>query len=157
MGVGDLLRKVRKRFGVVFAVSGLACPLIAAGFFVHTSLFVKNALRAPGTVVELTPVESDENGIEYKPVFSFQAIDKQTYTITSNTSTNPPEFSVGDTITVLYEKEDPAKATPDAFWQLWLVPVVLVIIGVCHGVFGLACLYFDRRYRKRLATSNASL
>jgi hypothetical protein len=108
----------------------------------------------------MTPVERDsgeERTIEFAPVFRFQAADGRTYTVISSTSTDPPEFSTGDTITVLYKRNDPAGAIPDAFWQLWLTPVILVLIGTIHGVLGLVCLYFDRRSRRSRATANASL
>ena len=158
MNISSGLRKTRRFFGLVFSVSGALCPIIAAGFAVHTAYFVHVALRATGTVVEMAPVEreSDENRtIEYVPVFRFQAADGHTYTITSKTSTNPPEFSVGETITVLYETSNPAGATANAFWQLWLTPVVLVLIGAIHGVLGFLCLHFDRRSRRSRAIANA--
>jgi hypothetical protein len=87
------------------------------------------------------------------PVLRFQTDDGQSHTIRLNDSaTNPPKFQVGDTLTVLYERSNPNRATPDSFAQLWIVPVILLGIGLAHGLVGIAALYVDRRYRKSCAT-----
>ena len=160
MSISSALRRARRFFGLLFSTSGTLCVIIAAGFAAHTAYFVHSALRATGTVVEITSVASgsgEDQTIGYAPVFRFQAADGHTYTVISNTSTNPPEFSDGETITVLYKKSNPAGATPDAFWQLWTTPFVLVLVGAIHGVLGLVCLYFDRRSRRSQEIAKAPL
>jgi hypothetical protein len=108
----------------------------------------------------MVPFESQsdgENTIEYAPVFSFETDAGVSYTIHSNTRTNPPEFSVGDKITVLYDRGDPQGATPDSTMQLWLVPIVFATIGPIHLLIGLILLYFDKRHRNRSAIPAAAL
>jgi len=156
LDIKSILRKIRRFFGFVFSASGVACLVLSAAFAVHTRYFLLRAVHAKGTIVEMVPVENDSGDTvttEYAPVFRFQAEDGQSYTVRSNTSTHPPEFETGDVVTVLYDRSDPNGATPDSFAQVWLTPVVLLGIGVGHGLVGGVLLYFDRRYRKRLAAS----
>jgi hypothetical protein len=106
--------------------------------------------------VALIEGESDgERKIEYAPIFRFQSDEGVSYTLQSNTKTNPPEFAVGDKITVLYDRGNPRDAKPDSPMQLWLIPMVFAIIGPIHVIIGLVLLYFDKQVRKRSAPRTA--
>lgn len=129
MDIKSLFRRKRKIFGGFFCISGLVCMIISCAFAVHTEYFLLHAIRAKGTIIHMVPVERESDGsvtLEYAPVFSFQTESGQNYSITSNTSTNPPEFRDGDAITVLYSRGNPNGAKLDSFAQLWLTPVILL-------------------------------
>jgi hypothetical protein len=121
-------------------------------FAIHTEYFLLHAVRTKGTIVQMLPVKRISDGgviPECLPVLRFQTEDGQSYTITLNLSaTNPPSFQVGDTLTVLYDRGNPKGATPDLFEHLWVIPIILLGIGVAHGLVGIALLYLGRHHKR---------
>jgi hypothetical protein len=150
-------RRARRLAGFFLSTSGSACLVLSVLLAVHTKYFLVHAVRTKGTVVQMLPVKRISDGGVTPgclPEVRFQTEDGQSHTIRLNDSaTNPPEFQVGDTLTLLYDRGSPKGATPDSFAQLWIVPVILLGIGVAHGLVGIVLLYFDQRYRKSCAAS----
>jgi len=56
-----------------------------------------------GTVTELIRVESSDS-ITYKPVIEFNNQNGSLIEFTSSSSSNPPSYSRGETVEVLYEE-----------------------------------------------------
>jgi hypothetical protein len=135
-------------------VCGVACLGVALFFAVLTAAFIRNAVETTGKIVNLVPVADKENdSTNYAPIFSFTAGDGRTYTVTSNTSSNPPEFSPGQEVRVLYAPRNPSHARLKSTIQLWLVSMICAPLGAIYAGLGSVLLYFDRRYRRKIATS----
>ncbi|UWZ87015.1 DUF3592 domain-containing protein [Occallatibacter riparius] len=133
---------------------GVGVAVIGVGFAIHTTLFLRSALSATGTVAELQSLKDDQSGgIVYSPIFRFAAADGQTYTITSSTGSNPPSFVVGQTVRVLYEREHPSDALIDSFGQLWLFPLIFCPLGIAFAAAGYLVLRFDRRLTVQMAAT----
>src|SRR5690349_19968139 len=113
---------------------------------------LERSLSTNGVVVSETPVHSSDDGSSsLAPVFSFPAANGQTYTITSNVSTNPPDDSVAQRVKVLYENSIPAVASLDYFWQLWTATTISSILGLIASATRLALLKIARRRSLQLA------
>jgi len=145
MRFGGLVRVPSRRQSWTFLLVGvglLAGSLVSA---IHTSAFMRRSMTAQGTVLHLNPKpNSDNDGTVYAPVFSFTAIDGQSYTLSSNNYSSPPEFSEGQTVKVLYERGSPSEARIDSVWQLWATEVVLGVIGSLFAAFSVGFLTFLR-------------
>jgi len=66
----------------------------------------------------------------------------------SSVSSNPPSFSAGDTVAVLYLPGAPDKARIDTFWQLSLGAFITGILGFVFTGAGLLLLWFAPRFSK---------
>ena len=126
------LIKTIVRFGCrAWLVCGLCCLAVGLGFGVYNAIFLIRAVSAKGTIVGLNPVTNQEDGaLNYAPVFKFIAEDGRTYTVTASFATNPPSFTVGQDIRVLYIKTNPAGAKLGYFWQLWFVAILCAGLGI---------------------------
>ena len=116
---------------IFFVVSSTL--LIAAVFlFRSTKRFLKSAKTASGIVLE-NVCQTDADGDPYFcPRFSFKTAEGQEIVVQSCNGTNPASFRVKQSVTVLYDLENPEDARINSFGQLWLGPIVFGIVG---GVF----------------------
>lgn len=88
--------------------------------------------RAPGRVVDTGEVPGDGNTVYSYPVVAFMDRDGRSHTVKMPGGSSPPEWAMGDTVTVLYDPERPADARIDSWSStllLWLLPAVTGIEG----------------------------
>jgi len=116
--------------------------------------FIHSALRADGVVVRLDErLNSQDNSLQYAPVFLFHADDGQNYTLVSGTATSPASFEVGQHVQVLYRKGKPDGAAINSFWELWLFSLMLAFMGVVHGIISGVFLLIERKLDRRSQSS----
>jgi hypothetical protein len=150
----SLLVRFRQKAGWLCLVLGLACIGVAIVFAILTAAFIHDAVETNGRIVDLVPATDEDNhSASYAPIFSFTASDGQTYTVTSYTSSNPPEFSPGESVRVLYDPRNPSHAHLKSTAQLWLVPLICAPLGAFYAILGAVLLYFDHRSRRKLVAS----
>jgi len=119
-GMPIFLRKIDSTVAVpVYTIWENA--IVNLGFAIHTEPFIRSAVRADG----------------------------KSYTIVSSTATNPPSFRVDQEVEVLYRKGKPGGAVIDSFWELWPVSMILIFIGVAHGVISGCCFLVERRLDRK--------
>jgi Protein of unknown function (DUF3592) len=129
--------------------------LIGTGFAIHMALFLRNSAATEGVIVTLTSTHDQQiNQETFAPVFTFTGADAQNYTITSDTSSNPPAFAVGQHVRVLYENAFPLGARIDSFAQLWTFPMVFGFMGLLATATGCGLLRYERwRDRKAIVAA----
>lgn len=122
-----------------FAVLGAG--LLAGGLFWAQQVrsFIAEASRADGTVVELAPSRSSDGATSWRPVVRFVAADGNAVQFSSSTSSNPPSYSRGEKVVVLYRAGTPQDAAISGFFSLWLGPLILggmgaVFLGIGGGM-----------------------
>jgi Protein of unknown function (DUF3592) len=143
---------------IVLSVTTSCCVVLCIGSAIYTAVFLGAAKKATGKVVQLNErFNSAADTTEYAPVFSFAAQDGKTYTVSSSTASNPSGFQVGDSVAVLYWKNNPGGARIASFVQLWLIPMVFLIIGVAHGLIAGFLLFLERRKNTNSPISAGSL
>jgi Protein of unknown function (DUF3592) len=119
---------------------------LALAFVIHTEIFLHESIATEGTITALMPKQDGSDAsVTYAPMFTFTAKDRQSYTVTSNASANPPEFKVGEKIRVLYEPDRPDGARIDSFWQLWSLAMIFGIVGTVTTGAGYLILRLGRR------------
>jgi hypothetical protein len=129
---------------------GLCALAVGVGFAVNTSLFLLRSVAADGTIVRLDAVPDQENGsLNYAPVFAFTAQDGQTYTVRSGVASNPPEFTEGQAVSVLYIRTNPGGAKVASFLQLWFVALLCSGLGLFFSGPGYLLLRYERRHRRQ--------
>ena len=147
--MNDLFKRGMCIFGTIWLIIGLIAIAVGAGFAIHTQLFLSSSIAATGIVQSLVEQPGQQNmSSSYAPVFTFTAQDTQTYTITSHIASNPPGYTVGQQVKVLYQANDPSAARLDSFFQLWFVPLICSGIGVPFSLIGFFFLLAIRRAQR---------
>ena len=113
----------------------------------NTRSFLAHAVRTEGKVVALQPrystntssnsstASSSSTSRTFAPLIRFthagQVID-----FTASASSNPPAYSVGETVPVLYENTPPFKARIDSFFSLWGAALIVGGLGTIFLLIG---------------------
>jgi hypothetical protein len=120
-----------KAIKYIFTLVGIGMLTGAFLLYNSTNSFLKEAVTAEGTVVELVRSRSSDS-TTYAPVIHFIDGTGETVEFTSSTSSNPPSYSEGEKVEVLYLPSRPQEAKINSFFSLW---GAVVIVGGLGGVF----------------------
>lgn len=117
---------------VYFALgAGIVLGIFAVLLAVRTRRFLVTAVRVDGTVVELIESSSpSKRGSVFTPVMSFVDAAGERHRVTSNVSSSPPAFRVGQGIAVLYPPGQPAKAEYQGWFAQWGAPVIFGVMSL---------------------------
>jgi len=89
-----------------------------------------------GSVIRLEP----RDGGTFRAKFEFE-VNGVTYTFDDDSSSNPPKYGLGETVTIRYDRNDPNRASIDSVFPLWLFPSCttagLIIALVVVNFFGI--------------------
>ena len=134
-----------------FAVIGgglVAAALIWAN---HVRGFIAQAAKAEGTVMELVASRSNDGGTTWKPVVRFTAPGGEIIHFTSRTSSNPPGYSKGEKVEVLYRPGQPQDASINGLFSLWGGPLIIGGIGAAFFLIGGGMIFAGRFAAQRAA------
>lgn len=115
--------------GCVWIVSNL-CFM---GFCLWAVIAGVNAIKlnqsgetVTGTVIEMQESSSPDSGCcTYSPVIEYQ-VNGQTYTIEGGIASDPPQYSVGDQVAIVYDPANPQTAQINSLAENWLMPVLVI-------------------------------
>lgn len=86
-------------------------------------------LATSGEKVEAVIVDMDASSSDgvttYSPIYEY-TYEGETYRYNSVNSSNIVTYSIGDRATLLVDPSNPKNARTDSFWELWLLPVILI-------------------------------
>ena len=140
-------------------VSGVVFIGIAAVYWQNNHRFVQTAEQVAGAVIEVVESRGDKGGKLYAPVVKFTDHRGQQQKFQSRLSSNPQRYFVDDKVQVLYDKDNPRTAVIDSWWELNLMPFVLLIIGIANVfvsvIFASVAFFVYRSRRNRSAGLNA--
>lgn len=139
-------------FGGWFMVI-LSSPLLISALvlFIRSEVFLHRSISADGTVIRL--VAGHDETVDYAPVFSYAAQDGRTFTVQSHIYSAPPVFRVGQTVTVLYERDHPEQARIATPRQVHAFEDTSGMIGFFFAGIGFGSLLYQRK-RNRQNTSS---
>ena len=144
-------------FGILLGIIGVVM------LFSNIAL-VANGVKTTGTVVDMETktdvrdeytddegrVQPAETRTSYYPIIEFKKADDGTtvrYTSNFGSSSKP---SVGSTRAIIYDKGNPQRAQDDSASNLWILPIVLILIGfTCLG-FGILLFILAKKAAKAL-------
>ncbi|WP_094511225.1 DUF3592 domain-containing protein [Synechococcus sp. MW101C3] len=112
----------------VITLVGVGMLVGAFLFFRSTSSFIAEATKAEGTVVELEESRTSDSTF-YSPVVQFTSLNGRVIEFVSSASSNPPTYSKGQKVEVLYLPADPKHAKINGFFPLWGGSAVLGGMG----------------------------
>lgn len=131
----------------VFALTGVGMLVGSGTLYKSTSSFLAEAVKAPGTVVELVESQAN-NGRSYRPVVQFSNQNGQRVTFESSSGSNPPSYSKGQSVEVFYRPEAPQDAELNDFFSLWGPPALSGTMGAVFFAIG-GGFILTRTLRKR--------
>lgn len=118
---------------VILLVTGVWYGYVSWGY-------VNEGVEVPAVVIDLAESSSDD-GVSYSPVFEY-AYRGQIYEYESINSSDPPTHDLGDRTILLIDPEKPSRARENSFWELWLLPVIMVPVAVVVAVITIALQLF---------------
>ena len=122
-----------------FIPIGLMLVLGASWTVWSTKTWVAHAIEVPGKVIEMVRVrDREDSGYMFAPVVRFQTIEGSTVEFESGFRSNPPAYRTGQTVSVLYDPEEPHSAAIRGFFSLWLMSIILGFIGTIFLTVGTA-------------------
>lgn len=134
--------------GVVFSMIGFLM-LMGAGLWAQkTFSFKERAQAVEGEVVEMVANRGSDS-TTYAPKYSFMANGQQ-YNVISSTSSNPPAYSVGEKVQVLFDPANPLDARIDSFMGLWFGPTLISVMGSIFFLVGVIPLFLVWRRRNNV-------
>ncbi|WP_445638238.1 DUF3592 domain-containing protein [Nostoc sp. DSM 114161] len=126
-------------FGSIFAGIGIIIAVTGIIIGLNTRSFVAAAIPAQGTIIELVQRWSTDNGRSsyvYYPVVQYTTRSGESTVFESNTGANPPQFTKGQQVKILYIPDKPDSATIDSWVSLWLSTLILTGLGSIFTLVG---------------------
>jgi len=131
--------KTIKLIKYLFAIIGLGMLVGSFFLFQNTVSFLDNAVKAQGVVIDLVRSRSSDS-TTYAPTVRFTTAQGVMIEFTSGTSSNPPSYSRGEQVNVLYLESDPDDAKIDSFFSVWGAAVIVGVIGLVFFLVGLGII-----------------
>ena len=119
----------------VLALIGIG--MLTGAFFVYqnTASFIASAAKTEGTVVDLQLSRSSDS-TTYRPVVRFATARGQTIEFVSSTGSNPPSYTRGERVEVLYHPDNPHHARINGWFSLWGGATILGGLGALFFAIG---------------------
>jgi hypothetical protein len=139
----------------VFLCMGLAGLIAVALWAMHTRSFVAKASHAPGTVVEMVQRDSTDSdqrhSTTWAPRVQFVTADGRAHEFVSSASSNPPSYSTGEKVDVLFDPARVEDATINGFFSLWGGALIAGVLAGGFFLIGAVMLLVRRRLTRRMA------
>jgi len=127
--------------GLCFGISALGLLGGAVWAYINQQRNMESRVAATGTVVELTTQVTPRSSI-FCPVVEFTVPSGEKIRFTSAFGSRPAGYKIGQSVNVRYDTVDPQKAEIESTMNRWLVPLILVFMGVIAGCLGIVFLGF---------------
>lgn len=139
--------------GAFFLFISVLCFGIG-GFYANESRsFLTQGERTEGVVIEMDRKRGSSKsgtGIRYvyAPIFEFKDRANKAHVVRSSSWSDPPAFTQGEKVEVLYRSQTPDDAVINSFSQLWLIPTITGSIGLVMAIVGIFCIVLFLKKRE---------
>ena len=122
-----------------WVITLIGAALLGGAYLLYDDMreFIATAAVAQGTVVSLRVSESSDS-VTYSPVFRFSVPDGREIEVVSSSGSNPPNYSPGEAVEVLYLPDDPYTARINGFFSLWGGVAIVGGLGAIFFAVGAA-------------------
>ena len=103
--------------------------LFAVRTFIETIIFLSSAEKTKGKIVSFIESRNNDGLKMHLPVFDYQTGLGKTYRQKAEVASNPPEYKIGEAVTILFMKKSPQNSRLKSFSELWLITAVLLLFG----------------------------
>ncbi|MBU7582497.1 MAG: DUF3592 domain-containing protein [Nostoc sp. TH1S01] len=127
-------------FGSIFAGIGSIFVITGIIIGVNTRSFFGKSISTQGTVIDVVKHKSrDSNGrssTNYYPVIEFTANSGKLVEFEANSGSNPPTYTQGQKVEILYNPQEPESAMINSSADLWVLPAIFTGLGSIFVVIG---------------------
>lgn len=142
----------------IFIPIGLCLLLGTAWTVWSTKTWLAHAVEVQGKVIEMVRMrDSDNTGYLFAPVVRFQTLTGDTIEFESGLRTNPPAYRTGQTVSVLYDPDEPRSAAIRGVFSLWFMSIILGFIGSIFTIVGTAMVLMSGWAAQFFGQSDSSL
>lgn len=141
--------KILKIIGWVFTGFGVIFMVAGAGIYYVDGQFAARASKARGVVTDLVRPR-DRQSTTYSAIVRFTDAQGQQQEMVDSLSSNPPRFSRGEEVDVLYDPQSPSNAMIDDAFGRYFLPGMFAGLGFVFALIGVAMLVVPRLRRRRV-------
>lgn len=127
---------------LILLLFGLVFFAIGSGLTYRQRTLEKQGIETQGVVVSLQE-NYDSDGSTYTPVIQFKTTNGQSVEFLSSYSSSPPDYKVGEQVTVVYPPEQPDEAIIK--WDGQLLHVIFMLVGGLITSIGSYLIYSNFR------------
>ena len=111
---------------------GVGCLIWSVISYFRITSFLRQCTETRGEVIRLerTGSSGEFSGYDYAPVFQFQTVSEELVTVTSEISSSPAGFAVGQRVLVRYDPANPSDAKIHTIFQTWGDFVIPAAVGI---------------------------
>jgi len=132
----------------IFTILGTGILVGTFFIYINASNFLKISITSQGTVVDLLEsISSSNNSIMYNPLVNFIDEKGNSIEFSSSSGSNPPSYTIGEQVEVLYNPEFPNDAKINGFFSIWGGAIITGILGVVFFSIGISIFIFEKRKR----------
>jgi hypothetical protein len=135
---------IRKQLSgtLIFILAGLLFFAIGSGLTYRQRTLEKQGIEAQGEVVALDE-NYDSDGSTFAPVVRFTTGNGQSVEFKTSYYSSPPEYEIGQSVTVVYPSEEPEKAIIKGDGQLF--HIIFMLVGGVLAAIGFSLMYSTLR------------
>jgi hypothetical protein len=122
--------------GLLFVGIGIVFGALAWFFLARTRRFLRTAVDATGTIIDLVESSGSEGGTTYSAVVRFQTADGREIQWTESMASNPPAGKRGDQLLMKYDPANPQSARIAKTSRLWFMPMLFGGLGALFFAIG---------------------
>jgi len=127
--------------GLCFGIAAVGLLGGAVWAYFKQQQTTESRVATTGTVVELT-TQVTQRGSMLCPVVEFTTLTGAQIRFTSEFGSRPAGHKIGQSVNIRYDAADPQKAEIESPMNRWLVPLILVFMGVIACCMGVVFLGF---------------
>ena len=127
--------------GLCFGIAAVGLLGGAVWAYFKQQQTTESRVATTGTVVELT-TQVTQRGSMLCPVVEFTTVTGAQIRFTSEFGSRPAGHKIGQSVNIRYDAADPQKAEIESPMNRWLVPLILVFMGVIACCMGVVFLGF---------------
>ena len=130
----------------LFLAIGIGALSLAVYSYANTRQLVAQGEHARGVVVALSRSRS-----VYSPVVAFKTADGTEVEFVGQIGTSSPRFLKGQSLDVIYRRENPRDVKINTFMDLWGLPLFVIPLGTIFSVIGFAFIFIPWKTRHTAA------
>ncbi len=140
---------------IAYVLMGILFFFVGAGLVVWGYLNVKHKIdgsvyvKAEATVISMREVPAtQEAGETWTPTLKFRDKNGVEHTFESNVSSDPPAYSIGEKVEILYPEGKPEQAFINSFMEKWFTPIMLALAGLVMFIVSIWMIFTAFRREK---------
>lgn len=140
-----------KAVGGIFLLVGLMMLAATSYLYIDQNDFIADAKEAEGQIIDLVRKQQNKDGntsYTYSALVRFTDDEAVTHEFIDRVGSNPPRYSKGQDVILLYAPDNPTDAIINDFWGRWAMVIIFGCLGTIFSSIG-GGMYFWQVHKAR--------